>query len=74
MVKSGRDLDAPRRGRRVPRSKTGMLEMTPRLVFRGLDPKNVDMHQKTPTYVNKQAYAEHTNKNVKHHKTNMNER
>ena len=43
LVSSGRDLDARKRGRRDPRSKTGMLELTPAVVFR-IDPGKTQKH------------------------------
>ena len=60
LVTSRRDLGAPKLSRRVPRSKTGMLEMTPRLVFKVSTPKSVDMHQKSPKYVKQNEHMPKT--------------
>ena len=38
LVTSRRDLDASKRGRRDPNPKTGMLGLTPAVVFRVFDP------------------------------------
>ena len=58
---SRRDLDAPERGWRDTRSKTGMLEMTPMVVFKAVDPeKRGRMHQKSPTYVEMHEHMQKT--------------
>ena len=40
LVSFRRDLDAPERGRDDPRSKTGMHEMTPKVVVMVVEPEN----------------------------------
>ena len=49
LVTSRRDLGAPERGRRDPNPKTGMLEMTPIVVFMVVDPgKRINTCLATP--------------------------